>query len=374
MTKRSNLITVLVFLLFIGAFFILNLAMPDETFSPVENKELQTMPAFSFDALFNGNYTRSVERYCSDQFPFRENWISLKARLELLQGKMENNGVFPCGDKLLEPVSPDVAGELDSRIGAIRTFVDNIDVPVTLALIPTSAELYADQLPEGVENLVQEDAAAYADSELEIPVIDLKTALYPHREEYVFYRTDHHWTSLGAFYAYGALAEPLGYIPRPLEKMTPKTVSEEFFGTAYSSSGFFWIRRGDSIETFVDAPDEVGVLRYESAVGESGALYEPEMLSTKDKYRFFLGGNCPRVVIDTGNDGLPSLLLVRDSYADSLVPFLLAHYSRIHLIDLRYFRQSVSAYIAEQQIDSVLLLYSVPDFCTYSNINLLSLP
>ena len=198
---------------------------------------------------------------------------------------------------------------------------------------------------------------------------DILGALMRHRDEYVFYRTDHHWTSLGARWGYSALASPLGFAEQT--GFHDRVFSTEFLGTAYSSSGFFWIRP-DSMETLVDAPDGVTVERYETDVPEPGELYAEEMLSTKDKYRFFLGGNAPRVVIRTGNEGLPSLLIVRDSFADSLAPFLLEYYSSIHLLDLRYFRDPVAGYAEEHGIDSVLILYSTADFLTDGSLALLT--
>ena len=369
MSKKANVSVVLLFVVFLALVFALNLFTPDKSFSEKENRYLQKLPSFSFSSLFDGEYTPRMENYCSDQFIGRDFWISLKARLELLQGKKENNGVFLCRDeRLIVPVVVPESSALDRQIGCVNALTDNIDVPVTLGLIPTSAQLYGELLPDGVRNDDQRAAIDYVYSRVQASHADLLTALERRRDEYIFYRTDHHWTSLGALEGYGALAEALG-----LEKKTglrEAIVSDTFLGTAYSSSGFFWVRP-DSISTLVDAPSGVTVERYETEEPVPGALYAEEMLQTKDKYRFFLGGNVPRAVIRTGNEGLPSLLILRDSFADSLVPFLLDHYSEIHLLDLRYYRDPVSEYVRDRNIDAVLVLYSADDFFTSPDLGLL---
>ena len=133
-----------------------------------------------------------------------------------------------------------------------------------------------------------------------------------------------------------------------------------------------WLKDADVIHSYV--PDEgVIVERYDTAQPTVTGLYDTSALETKDQYRYFLGGNCPQIVVKTGHDDLPSLLIVRDSFADSLLPFLLEHFSEIHLLDLRYYYDSPSAYVESNGIDRVLILLSVDDFCTENNLNLLIL-
>ena len=373
MTKRADRIVVLLFALFLGAFFLLNLAIPDKEESDQENRRLQTLPEFSFRSLFAGRFTMDFESYCSDQFVGRDGWVSLKARLELLQGKKENNGIYLCeGERLIEPFAAPSAAELDRRVQIVNTLGENVDVPVTLALIPTAAELYAELLPKGAPNDSEREIIDYLySSVISAGTVDLLSPLSAHREEDLFYRTDHHWTSLGAFRGYEGLAEPLGFLSRERSAYTEKTVSDSFRGTACSSSGFFWVSP-DTMEIFREPPEGLTVEKHESGAVSSASLYEESMLLTKDKYRFFLGGNTPRAVLRTGNQDLPSLLILRDSYADSLAPFLLDHFSEIHLLDLRYYRGSVQAYISDNDIDQVLILYSVSNFCTDTNLALMT--
>ena len=149
-------------------------------------------------------------------------------------------------------------------------------------------------------------------------------------------------------------------------------VSEEFYGTTWSSSGFSWVKP-DSMEIFVNAPEALKVTSYPEGSPVDGKLYDFSYLEKKDKYSMFMGGNCPLHEIVTGAEGKPSLLIIRDSYTDSLIPFLLEDYSEIHVLDLRYYRASLKAYIEQYDFDQVLVCYSVSNFSTDANIFLLGL-
>jgi hypothetical protein len=181
--------------------------------------------------------------------------------------------------------------------------------------------------------------------------------------------TDHHWTSLGACYGYQALSGVMDFTAADVSSYDRKTVSADFCGTNWSSSGFTWVRP-DSIETFVDSDGITAesYLKGTNSAPTSVGLYDTEYLAKKDKYSMFLGGVTPLLHITTQQSSAPSLLIIRDSYADSLAPFLTANYSNIYLVDLRYFRQSVSDFVKEHDIDSVLILYSVSNFSTDDNI------
>lgn len=368
MEKKYHYIVAGIFSLFIGLFFFANLIFPDRDFSPNENRTLQPFPRFSLASLADGSFTDKAEKYASDQFVLRDRWIELKARLELLLGRRENNGVFLCdGQLLLEPFHAPDTTLVEKRTAAVNALASQVDIPVILALVPRSSELYGSLLPEGVDNCSQSAIIDQISSSVNAQTVDLAAVLSAHKDEYVFYRTDHHWTSLGALYGAEAISQATGVNQVLVPDSYPrKTVSESFFGTAYSSSGFFWIEP-DRMEVFVEPSDKLVVSRIEGQAVEDASLYDYSMLDTKDKYRFFLGGNCPLIRISTGNDTLPSLLIIRDSYADSLVPFLLDNYSEIHMLDLRYYHDSVLSYAENNNIDSVLILYGLSNWITDPN-------
>ena len=371
MKRSADLAVTAVFLCFIAVFALLGLFLPDIEFSPRENRYLQQLPDLTARALFSGDYTKRFEKYTTDQFPFRDAWTTVKARSELMSGKKENNGVFYCGDGvLISRFSAPAAGVIEANTGYLNQLVGQVDVPVYFALIPGAAEVEAGSLPKNAPTDSQEAiiGSAYAVSEAEN--VDMLSPLLNHKDEYIFYRTDHHWTSLGAFYGYNALRSAWGLDAVPLSRFDPVTVTEDFYGTVYSSSGFSWVPP-DSIEAFVPDDGSAIITNYNSASPEITPLYNTGALYQKDKYSYFLGGNTPRLCVETGAEGKPSLCIIRDSYTDSLLPFLLTDFSRIDLLDLRYFKQSVSGYIRDGGFDTVLVIYSVENFSIDANLFLL---
>ncbi len=374
MNKKALWAEALIFLAFIGAFFILNLVLPDRQFSEQENRYLQMRPEFSFKSLFSGDYTSKFETYTTDQFTFRDEWITLKAASELALGKQENNDVHLCENgTLIEDFKRPENSVLDSNMSALNTLVGNTDAKVYFALIPDKSDLYSSLLPKNVPNDSEKEVIDYCYGQSNATNVDMYSALSAHKDEYIFYRTDHHWTSLGAYYGLSALAESMGLPCPALDSYTDRhVVSEEFYGTTWSSSGFSWVDP-DTMEIFVNAPEGLKVTSYPQGSPVEGKLYDFSFLEKKDKYSMFMGGNCPMHVIETGNEDKPSLLILRDSYMDSLIPFLLDDFSEIHVLDLRYYRASLKAYIEQNDFDNVLVCYSVSNFCSDSNIFLLGM-
>ena len=374
MNKKALWAEALIFLAFIGAFFILNLVLPDRQFSEQENRYLQMRPEFSFKSLFSGDYTSKFETYTTDQFTFRDEWITLKAASELALGKQENNDVHLCENgTLIEGFKRPESSVLDSNMSALNTLVGNTDAMVYFALIPDKSDLYSSLLPKNVPNDSEKEVIDYCYGQSNATNVDMYSALSAHKDEYIFYRTDHHWTSLGAYYGLSALAESMGLPCPALDSYTDRhVVSEEFYGTTWSSSGFSWVDP-DTMEIFVNAPEGLKVTSYPQGSPVEGKLYDFSFLEKKDKYSMFMGGNCPMHVIETGNEDKPSLLILRDSYTDSLIPFLLDDFSEIHVLDLRYYRASLKAYIEQNDFDNVLVCYSVSNFCSDSNIFLLGM-
>ncbi len=364
MPKRANRILIWLFCLFIGGFFLMDLFLPDKSFSEMENRSLQTLPKFTLSSLFGGTYATRFESYCSDQFALRDNWIELKAKIELLQGKSQNKGVFLCeNDRLIEPYEAP-ASEQVTKASTVFNALGDADIPVTLAIIPTSSEIYAELLPNGAENDSQSAVIQSVYDLSELQTVDLLSCLSEHSGEDIYYRTDHHWTTLGAWYAANALRTAWGLSEISEDMLTPRTISEEFCGTLYSSSGFFWVTP-DTMQTLTDVPESSCVHRYETnGTEEMLPVYNYEKLKIKDKYSFFLGGNIPLAVVDTGTENSASLLILRDSYSDSLVPFLMDSFSEVHLLDLRYYTGSVRDYIDEQNIGRVLILFGADNFYT----------
>ena len=382
MTKRYCIFITALFCAFIGVFLVANAVSPDRTFSEVENRNLEQLPTVDFGTpeklfrdgnFFNGQFMRDFETYTTDQFIGRDAWVDLKARTERALGKKENNNVyFADNDTLITRFDQPAADRVTENLNYVNKFVENVDIPVVFSLIPTQACIWADRLPEGAPNASQTDLMAQAQGAVTGAAwADVYTPLMEHKDEDIFYRTDHHWTSLGAYYGYTGLAQALGYEPVSLDSYTETVRSTEFYGTVFSSSGVRWVSP-DTISTYVpDTGITVVSHTYDNKgnpVEEPRSLYVESFLNVKDKYSMFLGGNQSLGVVTTPNTDKPKLLIIRDSYTDSLVPFLTPHFSEIHLIDLRYYKLSIQEYIQQNEIDQALVLYSVPNFVTDSNL------
>lgn len=363
--KKANWIQVSLFLIFIFGLFLLNLLIPDRQFSPVENRNLAQRPSFSWEKLFSGRFMQDFEEYVTDQFAFRDGWTGMKAYAERALGKQENNGVYICGDTLIERFDAGDGTRLEVNLNAVNAFEEKTDAPTYLMLIPTAAEILRDRLPAGAPGSDQAAILETVPQRTTAQTADALGALRAHADEPVYYRTDHHWTSLGASYGADALLSAMGMEGVSIDRQSARTVSDSFYGTLYSSSGARYVSP-DTIEIYV--PDDgVSVSTFEGGQWIEGALYDMERLETKDQYSMFMGGNQPLAVVRTGREG-ERLLLVRDSYADSMIPFLLDRFSEIHLIDLRYYRQSVTEYARENQIDRVAVVYSLKNFCEDRNV------
>jgi len=354
MTKLMQRITAALFCLFFAGFGLLHLILPDRTFSPVENRNLSQLPEFSWKTLVDGSYTADLETYLADQFPLRDSWIGLKTGYTLLLGHREFNDVYLCGDTLIAKVSDSSRAQMNLQ--SLQKLLAKTELPVYVGMIPTAAETWKDKLPAGAPSF---DQSAYIEQVKGIGGIwvDMQGVLNAHRDEAIYYRTDHHWTSLGAYYGYTALMDAMGETALPLGD--GETVSDNFNGTLYSTSGVHWLTP-DTIERYVSGE---GVTVENVITGEIRGLYVDSSLQEKDQYSSFMGGNNPLYIVrnpDAVTD--QKILVVRDSFSDSLAPFLSQQFSEVHLMDLRYYRTSVAQYAADNDMDSIFICYSVDNF------------
>ena len=367
MSKKFNLALTGLFCLFLGGMFIISTLLPDKEFSPLENRYLQEPPILSWESLTNGKFMEEAEAYTGDHIVGRDFWVALNTWCEHLSGKQESNGIyFAQGGTLIPRVEAPRQGDLENKIGHLNKLADNIEAPVYFCLIPSAAHTWADRLPQGAPTADEDAIIDTVYGSAQATTIDLRNAFAAHRNEYLYYRTDHHWTSLGAYYGYVAIAEAMGLEPVSLSDYTKTTVSDKFNGTSFSSSGVRWLQP-DTIDIYVPQ-DGITVTSYFDGTPSQGALYVDSYLDVKDKYSYFMGGVSPLHVIETEHTDAPRLLIVRDSYSDSLVPFLTPHFSQIHMVDLRYNHQSIKTYASENEIDGVLVLYSIPNFVEEGNL------
>ncbi len=337
---------------------------PQESFSETENRYLQRLEDIDISvSLKSGSFAKEISAMCSDQFPFREELISVKAALELCMQKKENNGVIAGFDGRLVAryeYSAEQKKTLSENLDSIEKFADSFEekgVDTVIAVAPRAVDVAKSSLPQ----IYSTERADSAWEELRgIDRVDLLGELTSHSDENVWYRTDHHWTTLGAYYAYRALSERLGYQAIPLEDFNTETVSEDFYGTTWSKSGMYWTA-ADKLELFRFDQDEKFFIY--SPEGEYiSELYDLKKLEAKDKYSVFLGGDHGHIKI-SDKTVKSRLLIIKDSYFNSVAPFLCRHFE-LDVIDLRYFSGSVAEYARSEGFDKILVLCGIDSLAT----------
>lgn len=371
MSRICQKIVFAVFCSLITLLALLFVFLPKNGFSETENRYLASFPTFSLASVLDGSFMKDFETYLADQFPARDTWVSTKARLAKLQGKMENNDVYFGKKDTLLARFPEPDEQLTTNLSQVQALANKTDIPVCFSLIPTATAIWSDRLPDNAPNYDQSILLDTAKNTVtSAKWIDIAASLTTNRDEDLYYRLDHHWTTRGAYYGYAAICSALGLTPRLLDSYTPTTVTDHFQGTLFSSSGVRWLP-DDTIETYVNAQG-VSVTSYPNGTPEVGKLYHTEKLDTKDKYSFFLGGNQPLCVIKNPAISGPKIMVIRDSYSDSLAPFLSETFSQVHLFDPRYNLQSPSDYAENNDIDMILVLYSTANFASDTNMFVLA--
>ncbi len=354
--------------LFFSVSYIL---VPEKSFSEEENRALQTAPRLTLSKLLDGTYTSQLHNYLSDQINFRTEMVEAKAIAELALGKRENNGVLLARNGYLIETcnyTEENYEYLQKNLAKIEKLLASFEqngVSAKSVLIPRKIDLLEDELPqyysternEYVWELVGEKHISLADALERAQRSGLQT----------FYKTDHHWTADGAYTAYVALGDTLGYTPHARNYFNEITLSDEFFGTTYSTSGFFFAG-ADTINAPSVAEDKYIVEIVDTNTVLDG-VYDASYLEGKDKYATFLSGNNAHVRITLASgEKRETLLIVKDSYAHSLAPYLAEHYD-LELIDPRYFTGSIESYIAENGITDVLFLFGL-DTLASANISI----
>lgn len=354
-----------IMLLFLGTMTLINLYIPDKKFSEAENRTLKDKPTFSWESLKEGRFTKEYEEYITDQFAFRDFWVSMKAFSERLLQKRDNNGVYLGRDGyLLQKIDKIDEDILNKNIEAVNTFANNNPgIKTYFLLVPNSVKVLENKLPPFASSEDQLNILKNVQEKMNkhTNFISIYNILAGRNNEYIYYKTDHHWTSLGAYYAYNYLGKVMKYTPLSIEDFNIEEVTDKFYGTLYSRGNYRFVKP-DSIHIFKPKTKLSYKVEHLDTGTSSDSLYELKYLEKKDKYSVFLDGNHALSIIRTNNRADKKLLVVKDSYAHSLVPFLTNHYDEIHMMDLRYFNMSVGKYMKENDIEEVLLLYNTASF------------
>ena len=340
------------------------LLLPDRTFSPNENRYLQQSPRLTADRVLSGRFSEETEKYESDQIALRDMWMGTASWLRRVAGKQDIGGVYLGRDgfyfaRLTEDEFDQKQYEKNLR--AVRAFFDGIadDADCRVLLAPSPFAVLGDRLPA---NAPVYDAALRHNQLVqavgENRVIDVRGALSALEQPY--YRTDHHWTTEGACAAYEVWCRATG---RTIRQQPLTAVTDSFRGTLYSK-----VLLPDSAYDTIRLPEGVSVRSVDCDGTVTDSMYDLSRLEEKDQYAVFFGGNYSKVTIDTGAENGRTLLMVKDSFANSFVPFVTGDYETVIMLDLRYFSDSVQDLMAEEHVTDVLVLYELSNFAADRNL------
>lgn len=364
--KRFHILLFLVIAAIILLLDAVFLFLPDKAVSETENRTLQQFPELNFTTVTNGRFEEKFDSYVADQFPARDAWVSMKSTVDIMSGKTESNHIFLGKDGyLIQDLSLPEEETYQEHMEEIRALMDaDPQLSYTALIAPTALSVLSDHLPanavtgdeEGFFEKVKADIDAMG-----IDFIDVRDALREAaKEEQIYYRTDHHWTTHGAYIAYQALAEAKD-LPGKDTKYSPLLASDSFRGTLSASSGF---RTGetDPIHVYIPEPEADYTVFYSAEGIKTASFYHTENLEARDQYTLFLNGNHPEVRIDTASASKKTLLVIKDSYANCFVPFLAGDFKTILMIDPRYYSGDISALVSSEGVTDVLFLYHIGSF------------
>lgn len=384
-------VRIIIIIVFIGFFVLISgasLIIKDREFSPNENRYLAETPELSWDNILSGKFQDGLEDYLRDQVCFRDGWITVKTGIQKACGDTDIGGAYVGKDGYdFEKITPEDVDEkqVDRNIKAVEDYFmtasETIDKQkLSFLLVPTSGLVMQEKLPKNARLF---DQAKYIDqvqkAMKDYNFVDVRDTLMDRNDEYIYYKTDHHWTSAGACLAYDVWSERTGGEAETEDGLVKNVVSDKFRGSLYSK-----ILDADS------AYDEIWTygLQKDEAFGSKDctvtidekqqldSIYDDEKLQEKDKYAYFLGGNYGQVHIQNQKAASKAkgknILIIKDSFANSFVPFVTQDYENIYMVDLRYYNGDMKAYLQEHEITDVLVLYNISNFISDRNIHKLT--
>ncbi|WP_283128771.1 DHHW family protein [Allofournierella massiliensis] len=356
------------FFLFIFCFMIADGLWPKRAESELERRPLAQFPDFSFSSLVKNEWTADYDEYTKDQVIGRDGWLKAQSLCESLLFQKEEIGGAMIGknDALFTKMfalTPNEEKLLQKNTTLVQQFIEKIPGQVTFLLAPSSSVINAEELPANAPML---DENARLDSIFETVgtanSLDLRDTFTAAKDDIqLYYDTDHHWTSYGAYLAYQQFCQLRGLTPMEVTE-SDYTIVPDFYGTTYSKA-LYWKSKPDSI-AYLDLPNTMTVWEvsptFELTENFTATMYDKSKLETGDKYAMFLYGNNGYSTIE--GDGEGSILVVKDSYANSVIPYLTANYARIGVIDPRGFGLSVADFAQQEGYDEVLLLFNFQSF------------
>ena len=396
--RRAEVLTVSLIAALILCFSVWCLVAPKQTFSENENRALASWPVYSFGALKDGSYMSGIQTYLSDHFPLRDPFMTLKTKYEMLTGREEINDIYLAKDGYYIEAykTPKQQKKIITQFQKLQDAITTgAKENVRVMLVPTAISTYNAKLPNcapdrgvlrqvdtmneiyaALPNMQKVDAwsalqaaaaqegtdhpLASADANGAQSVADTGDAGCDTSDtDGLYYHTDHHWTTHGAYVGYQAYCDAAGLSPIPEADFQKTCVTTDFHGTIFSKLHDSTVP-GDAITLYENPANQLTV-SYPDTGEVTDTLYNRDYLTQKDKYSMFLNNLHPLVEITNASAASDrQLVLIKDSYANSMVPFLVNHYQKIYVFDTRYYRFGPSSFINEHpEVTDVLLLYNM---------------
>ena len=368
--NTHDLLTVGLFLLALLAVPLWWLLCPRRTFSESERRYLAEPPKLSAQSLKSWAYDDAVETYLADQLPGRDALVGLDAYTVLLSGRQVSEEIWR--DKegyLVEAPIEASLDQLQKRLSRMAALGEKTGLPVYVLAVPSTGYVRRGALPEALASLYHDDEYLIRIAHTPgIAAVDVAETFLKEGQSW-YYRTDHHWTGPGAYAAYRIFMETAGHEALSYDSWYHHTVAG-YVGSTRSRSAL-WLTRGDTLT--IDEPMDTPVsVSFSDDPQTYTSLFFYDHLSEYDWYPLFLDGNHPVTVVEnlTAADA-PTLVLVKDSFGNTLAPLLIPSYKRIVLVDPRYYRGSVADLCGQYGADELLFCYSLERIATDLNLSIL---
>ncbi|MEG0708653.1 MAG: DHHW family protein [Longicatena sp.] len=352
------------FFLIIIIFLVSGRLLQTQSFSLRENRVLQQKPTFTMANFINGNYQKDMETYLNDQFLGRSTFVAMKTKLEHKLGKDNfQDIIIGKDDELFQNIPLPTPDVVTMKSNCINTFVNaHENITFSMIIAPNKASILGKKLPESSQHLDQKEVLANFQKQLATRVswIDAYSVLSKLQNEDIYYRSDHHWTTKGAHSVFSEWEKTMFDEVSPLT-YTSHVIANDFLGSLANASGYYEGKK-DAIEIYTSEDEPSYIVQYEEEKTKSTSLYDVNKAKSANPYDVFLSGNHPLIKINTNVNNTKHLLILKDSYANSMLPFLLPYYNEITIVDARYYYGDIEKLIEERAISDCLFLYNANTF------------
>lgn len=357
--KIVSRITAVLTLAFIAVLAVMTFFGDKKDFSPEENRCLAAVPEPDKDGLYDGSTSVQLGSYVTDHFACRNSWLAAGSLIQTQLSESIVNGVYVTDERLIDTRN---SGEsIVPAADVFNSFAEDNDGMVYIVAVPTSAGVYGDVLPHHIvrRSESQQISEFYDALNSDIRRIDAYNILKMLKDNYIYYRSDTKWTVYGAYCVYKTVIQKLGMLPTAYDKFTIEHVTNSFRGDLYNRT-LSEKPKADIMDIYDnrDGTEVVSctVIHSDGSTGE-GVVYDRSRLGTGDMYSMYLGESVPVMNIRTTNNSNNKLLVVKDSFGDCFVPFLLQHYSEITVVSPEDLEGKLSDYVNVGDYPQTLFLF-----------------